>query len=445
VSAVLVALAALTLAAPTVSRAADPLQEEQWAVAPGTVFDLPGAWALTRGKGVVVAVLDSGTRLDHPDLAPNIWTNFGEVPNNGKDDDGNGYVDDVHGVDLTSRNRTTQNLGDGEGHGTHVAGTIAAAMNGRGVVGVAPEARIMTVKVLDASGSGSMGAVADGIRYAAANGARIINLSLGGPGPDTYMAAAVKAADAANALVICAAGNSGSNNDAHPIYPASLAAPNLIAVAATDPSQGRGIGDYSNYGKLTVPIAAPGSEVISTAKDGGYITMSGTSMASPHAAGVAALMAAVRPDASAADLRAMMLQAATRSSLPVGAGYLDAARSVLLAINGSSYTGGQPPSLRILLATHNRRGTVVQVGAVGATDAIARYRIALGGRTVASVSKRGLPFTVRIGKRGGSVRVQALDRAGKVLASAKRKVVGARRGKGNIKRGSHVGNQVHIL
>ena len=135
----------------------------------------------------------------------------------------------------------------------------------------------MTVKVLNADGSGSMGAVADGIRYAAANGARIINLSLGGPSPDPNLTAAVKAANAANVLVICAAGNSGSNNDQHPIYPASLAAPNLIAVAATDPSAGRSIGSYSNYGRLTVPIAAPGSSVLSTSKDGGYILMSGTS------------------------------------------------------------------------------------------------------------------------------------------------------------------------
>lgn len=303
----------------------------------------------------------------------------------------------------------------------------------------------MTVKVLDASGSGNMGAVADGIRYAAANGARIINLSLGGPGPDAYMSAAVKAADAANTLVICAAGNESNNNDKHPVYPASLAAPNVIAVAATDPSAGRAIGDYSNYGRLTVPIAAPGSSVISTSNDGGYLTMSGTSMASPHAAGVAALMAAVRPDATAGELRAMMLQAAARSPLPVGAGYLDAARSVLLAINGSSYKGGEPPSLRVLLATRNRRGTLVQVGAFGATDAIARYKVILGGRSVA-VKRRGAPFTVRIAtKRGASVKVQALDRRGKVLASAKRRVVGVRRGKGNVKRGGRVGNQVHIL
>jgi len=440
-SRVLAVVATLMLVA-SPARADPQPTADQWAASPDTVLDLPGAWALSQGAGVVVAVVDSGVRLSHPDLRPNLWTNPAEIPGNHKDDDGNGYVDDVHGVDLTGEHSLT----DDQGHGTHVAGTIAAARNGKGVVGVAYRAKLMTVRILDARGSGGTQALADGIRYAAANGARIINLSLGGPGPDAYMAAAVKAANAANALVVCAAGNEGSNNDKHPVYPASLAAPNVVAVAATDPSAGRSLGDYSNYGKLTVPIAAPGSSVISTSNDGGYLTMSGTSMASPHAAGVAALMAAVRPDATAGELRAMMLQAATRSSLPVGAGYLDAARSVLLAINSSSYKGGQAPSLRVLLATRNRRGTLVQAGVVGATDAIARFRIALGGRTVATFAKRGSPFTVRIGKRSGSsVRIQALDRAGKVLATAKRRVVGVRRGKGDIKRGGQVGGQVHIL
>ena len=290
-----------------------------------------------------------------------------------------------------------------------------------------------------------MGAVADGIRYAAANGARIINLSLGGPAREAFLVDAVKAAEAANVLMICAAGNESSNNDRRPVYPASLAASNVIAVAATNPSAGRSIGDFSNYGKLTVPIAAPGASVLSTSNDGGYETRSGTSMASPHAAGVAALMAAVRPDATAGELRAMMLQAASRSSLPVGAGYLDAARSVLQAINGASYKSGQAPLVRVLLATRGKRGTLVQVGVVGAVDAIARYKVQLGGRSV-GVSKRGTPFTVRIGSgRGASVKVLALDRRGKVLASAKRRVVGARRNKGDVKRGGKVGGgQVHL-
>jgi subtilisin family serine protease len=442
VSAVILVVATLTVAAP--ARAQDTRQGEQWAVAPGTVFDLPGAWELTRGAGVVVAVIDSGTKLDHPDLARNIWTNFGEVPGNGKDDDGNGYVDDVHGVDLTTRRRT-QNLSDGAGHGTHVAGTIAAAQNGRGVVGVAPDARIMTVKVLDASGSGNFGAVADGIYYAAANGARIINMSLGGDVRDKWLLAAVKAANAANVLVVCSAGNASDNIDKHPFYPASIALPNVISVAATTPNSGRRLGDFSNFGRLTVPIAAPGEAVLSTSRTGGYEYKTGTSMAAPHATGVAALMAAVRPDASAAELRAMMLQAATRSSLPVGAGYLDAVRSVLLAMSASSYHLGQKPLVQILLATRDRRGILAQMAALGATQAISRYRVTLAGRRVAGAKRRSSPFTLRIrSRRGGTLKVEALDRRGAVLSSATRRVRKVRTRKGNIKRGSHVGGEVWI-
>jgi subtilisin family serine protease len=437
-----VGVATLTGVAPALAQ--DARQREQWAVAPGTVFDLPGAWELTRGAGVVVAVIDSGTRLDHPDLAKNIWTNFGEVPGNGKDDDGNGYVDDVHGVDLTTR-RKTQNLTDGAGHGTHVAGTIAAARNGRGVVGVAPEARIMTVKVLDANGAGNMGAVADGIDYAAANGARIINLSLGGPFRDKWLSAAVKTANAANVLIIASAGNEGISIDRKPFYPASFPSPNIVAVAATAPNSGRQMPDFSNFGKLTVPIAAPGEEVLSTSKTGGYEYKSGTSMAAPHATGVAALMAAVRPDASAAELRAMMLQAASRSSLPVGSGYLDAARSVVQAMNGSSYDGSQRPAVRILLATRSRRGILAQIAGIGNVRAISRYKVTLAGRTVAGVKRRGSPFSVRIRtRRGGTLKVDALDRRGAVLASATRRVVAVRKKKGNPKRGRHVGGSVHI-
>ena len=217
--------------------AAEPLQDEQWAFAEGSVLDLPGAWGLTQGAGAVVAVVDSGTKLDHPDLAPNIWANFREVPGNGADDDGNGYVDDVYGIDLSSR-QVSQNLSDGHGHGTHVAGIIAAAANRRGVVGVAPRAKIMTVRVLDDTGAGTTGAVAEGIRYAAANGARVINASIQGDFPDPNMEAAIAAAGAANALVVVSAGNSARDIDAQPSYPAAIAAPNLVSVAATAPDAG---------------------------------------------------------------------------------------------------------------------------------------------------------------------------------------------------------------
>ena len=175
----------------------DPRSGEQWAIVAGSVLGLPPAWELSRGAGVVVAVVDSGAKLDHVDLAPNIWTNFDEVPGNRVDDDRNGYVDDVHGVDFTT-SRSGNDLSDGWGHGTHVAGIIAAAQNGRGVVGVAPQARLMILKVLNAKGAGTTNGVAEAVRYAAANGARVINLSLSGPKDDAGLRSAIAAAGAAN-------------------------------------------------------------------------------------------------------------------------------------------------------------------------------------------------------------------------------------------------------
>ena len=305
----------------------DPRISEQWAVAPRSVFNLQGAWSVTRGAGVTVAVIDTGARIEHPDLAPNVWVNFGEVPRNRADDDGNGYVDDVHGVDLTSTAKR-QDLTDGYGHGTHVAGTIAAAANGRGVVGVAPRARLMIVKVIPTKGAGRTSAVAEGIRYAVANGAQVINMSLGGTTRDNRVRDAILAAADANVVVVCSAGNDGINIDRKPAYPVSYAAPNLIGVAATRPDTGKALGDFSNFGPRTVAVAAPGADVLSTTSDGGYGLMSGTSMAAPHVAGVVALMRAVAPRLSAAEIRAVLLQNAARSSLPIGSGYVDARGAV---------------------------------------------------------------------------------------------------------------------
>ncbi|MDA0184474.1 S8 family serine peptidase, partial [Solirubrobacter phytolaccae] len=413
--AAVLALNASADAAPT-----DALQGEQWAVAPATVFDLPGAWALSEGAGVTVAVVDSGMRMDHPDLAPNAWTNFAEVPGNNVDDDNNGYVDDVHGVDLTST-RTGQDLHDGFGHGTHVAGTIAAAANNRGVVGVAYRAKLMTVKVLDDNGGGTTGGVAEGIRYAAANGARIINLSLEGDTDDPRMRAAIDAAAAANALIICSAGNSGLNVDTKPVYPVSIAAPNVVGVAATAPDDGRKLPDFSNYGKLTVPVAAPGVEVISTSKSGGYEYKSGTSMAAPHVAGVAALMAAVAPNLPAAELRALLLQHAERASLPVSAGYVDALGTVLAASEASSYDASQPPALRVLSATRSGRTTQAQLAVLGAATAVKRVVVKVDGRRAASLRGGRTVLNVRVrGRAGRRLVVEAFAADGRRLSRAAR-------------------------
>lgn len=434
----------LGLTAPASGAPTDALQREQWAVAPATVFDLPGAWALSEGAGVVVAVVDSGMKMDHPDLAPNAWTNFAEVPGNGVDDDSNGYVDDVHGVDLTST-RTGQDLHDGFGHGTHVAGTIAAAANGRGVVGVAYRAKLMTVKVLDDQGGGTTGGVAEGIQYAAANGARIINLSLEGSVDDQRVRAAIEAAAAANVLVICSAGNSGQDLDRQPVYPVSIAAPNVVGVAATEPADGRDLPGFSNYGKLTVPVAAPGVEVISTSRTGGYEYKSGTSMAAPHVAGVAALMAAVAPNLPAAELRALLLQHAQRAALPVSAGYVDALGAVLATSEATSHALGQPPSLRVLSATRSGRTTQVQLAVLGATTVVRRVTVKLDGRRVASLRGGRSVLNVRMrGRAGRRVTIEAFAADGRRLARAASRVRTVRAGKRNVGSGGGVGGSVWV-
>jgi subtilisin family serine protease len=417
--------------------ASDPLQGEQWAVSEGSVLDLPGAWALTRGAGVTVAVVDSGIKLDHPDLAPNIWTNFSEIPGNGVDDDGNGYVDDVYGVDLTTTS-ASQDLNDGHGHGTHVAGIIGAAANGRGVVGVAPQVKLMAVKVLDNAGAGTTGAVAEGIRYAAANGARIINASIQGDEPDSRLNDAVAAAAAANALVVVAAGNSSRNIDSRPSYPASIPAPNLIAVSATAPADGRGLDTYSNYGRITVGLAAPGGAILSTTNDGGYGEKSGTSMAAPMVSGVAALMASVNPNISAVDLRALLLQHAKRTQIPVAAGYVDALDSVL-ATSGS--VGGnvtQAPRIKILRAAGEPRRTQLQVSVSGSRQAIRSYRVRLDGKKVAGLAARRATFTVTIRRKARRAQIDALNASGKRLVTAKKAVTRLKAGKRGVKTGRGV-------
>jgi subtilisin family serine protease len=416
---------------------ADPRQGEQWAFDAASVLDLPRAWQLSRGRGVTVAIVDTGARLEHPDLAPNIWTNFDEVPGNGVDDDHNGYVDDVHGVDLTTR-ATAQDLADGNGHGTHVAGIVAAAANGKGVVGVAPQAKLMIVKVLDASGVGRSGAIAEGIRYAAANGARVINLSLGGDGADQALDDAIRDAGAAGALVVASAGNNGRDIDQKPSYPASIAAPNLITVASTDPQGGRDLSEFSNYGALDVQVAAPGGQILSATKDGGWAVMSGTSMAAPMVTGVAALAASVNPKLGAPDLRALLMQNAVRTKVQVTAGYVDALHTVLAASAGAGYDTTQPPQLKILSATVKGGRTHVQAAVLGSTTSIRRYRVALGGKVV-ELAARPSPFDVKVAGKGKRVRVTALNRGGRAVTGAQRAVTRLRKGKGDVGRGSPVG------
>jgi subtilisin family serine protease len=230
---------------------------------PDADIDAPEAWDSTTGsRDVVVAVIDSGIAYNHPDLAANIWRNPGESgggkDSNGIDDDGNGFVDDWRGWDFVSDDNAPRDL---LGHGTHVAGTIGAVGNdGIGTTGVNWQVSLMPVRVLNAQGSGTSADVGAAINYAAANGADVINVSLGGEGFSAAVGSAIAAA--ASSLVAVAAGNDATNNDTSASYPCNYASANIVCVGATD--QADGLAGYSNHGVVNVDLAAPGSLVLST-------------------------------------------------------------------------------------------------------------------------------------------------------------------------------------
>ncbi len=230
-------------------------------------IDAPEAWNITTGSNnVVIAVVDTGVDYNHPDLSSNIWTNMGETScSDGIDNDGNGYIDDCHGWDFVGNDNDPM---DYDGHGTHVAGTIAAVGNNSlGTAGVMWKAQIMPVRFLGVSGSGTTADAISAILYANAKGAHIINNSWGGGG---YSQALKDAVDASNAVVVCAAGNAGTNNDSTPFYPASYTSSNIIAVAATDHNDN--LATFSNYGATSVDVGAPGVNIYSTIPNLSYGT-----------------------------------------------------------------------------------------------------------------------------------------------------------------------------
>lgn len=241
------------------------------------------------GKGVTVAVLDSGVDVTHTDLNDNIWVNRDEIPGNGIDDDGNGYIDDRRGWDFVSNDSKPT---DPNGHGTHVAGTIAAERNDIGVTGIAPDADIMPIRVLDENGDGSIHDIAAGIYYAIENGADVINLSLGGNSPTVVVESAIRTAFDKGVVVVMASGN---ESDTVPAFPAQYADQWGIAVGATDRNDNSAW--FSNQAGSTPLdyVVAPGVSVRSTLPEDRYGFLSGTSMAAPHVSGIVALMLEANP------------------------------------------------------------------------------------------------------------------------------------------------------
>jgi hypothetical protein len=320
-------------------------------------IDAQDAWDVTRGNSIVVAVVDTGIDYTHPDLAANVWTNPGEVPDNGVDDDLNGYVDDVHGWNFADGNADPI---DDYFHGTHVAGTIAAVGdNTTGVIGVAFESRVMAVRALGTSGYGTISDAVRAIQYAVDNGADVINASWGLSSFSQTLADAVAGAHAAGVVFVAAAGN--SSEDVGGFFPASL--PHAIAVSAVTEQGARA--DFSNFG-VQLDVAAPGggdgpppdaavfpafsilsvkSSAISpaihldpvlTLVQGGaeYLRLAGTSMATPHVAGVAALVLAANPTFGVEQVRQVLRSTAddlgpAGFDTDTGAGRVNAARAVV--------------------------------------------------------------------------------------------------------------------
>lgn len=282
------------------------------------------AWAKGRtgSSSIVIGIIDEGIQVDHPDLAANIWVNPFD-PVDGRDNDGNGYIDDTHGWDFANNDRTVYDggtRGSLDSHGTHVAGTIGAVANTTGVVGVAWNVKMISGKFLGRNG----GTTANAIRAVdymtdlkLRHGLDLVatNNSWGGGGFSQALVDAIERANQANILFIAAAGNSAVNTDTSPSYPAAYANSNIISVASITSTGG--LSSFSNFGATTVDIGAPGSSINSTLPYNRYGAYSGTSMASPHVAGAAALRAA-HSTSRGAQLKADILNAAVPTASLAG-------------------------------------------------------------------------------------------------------------------------------
>ena len=288
------------------------LSENNWGV---DAINAPEVWAQNiTGNGIVVAVVDTGVDYYHPDLDSNIWQNPGEIAENGIDDDRNGFIDDIRGWDFLYNDNYPMDL-DLYGHGTHIAGSIAAERNDFGITGVAYNAKIMPVRVLNTFGEGELDNVAAGIRYAADNGANVINLSIGNEFyPSNLVNAAIEYANNKGSVVVIAAGNSGFSQ---PDYPARNADRWGIAVGSID-INGR-MADTSNRAGSTPLdyLVAPGVDIYSTTPYNNYESERGTSMAAPHVAGVAALVLSTNPNLTPAQVEYILTTTANRNGVTV--------------------------------------------------------------------------------------------------------------------------------
>jgi subtilisin family serine protease len=428
----------------------DPLFPQLWAmentgqiIRPPGVFPTAGvpdadmdaaeAWDLA-GGGVVVAVVDSGMDGAHPDLAPNAWRNPGESgagrESNGADDDGNGLVDDWRGWDFVDNDF---NPADPNGHGTHVAGTIGARRgNALGVAGVADGSPLMPLRVFDAGGAGTVADAISAYAYAAAKGAKVVNLSFGSGIPSRPEQDTIAALP--GMLFVAAAGNGGfdgigDNNDVAPEFPCAYPVPNLVCVAASDSRDG--LADFSNFGSRTVDLSAPGVGILSTFPGVAYEWADGTSMAAPHVSGAAALLWSVTPGAPASSIGSALLAGAdprpALSGRTVTGGRLNVLTSLRMLLDAVRAAQAAPPpppapapavrdlvppQLSVRVARRNRLGRLLRRGLAVrlrcSETCSVRVRLRVGGRVVAVARPRSI---LAGGRRRVVVRIRAGNRA----------------------------------
>ncbi len=295
-------------------------------------IDAPEAWVRTTDSSVVIGVIDTGVDYNHPDLRNQMWKNLGEIAGNSIDDDHNGYIDDVYGYDFVNNDGDPF---DDNSHGTHVSGTIAAqANNNIGITGVNWNAKIMALKWLDSNNRGYISNAIRAINYATQMGVKITNNSWTADHSSQVLYDAINAAGQKGSLFVAAAGNDyGNNNDVNPKYPASYNLDNIISVAATDRNDN--LATFSNIGAQSVDIGAPGVDILSSVPGGGYDSYQGTSMATPHVAGVVSLLMSKFPSETAAQIKNRLL----------------AGVDPISALSGVTVTGGRLNAFKALNQT----------------------------------------------------------------------------------------------
>ena len=330
----------------------DPLFNQQWGLKntgqvinglggdssglKGASIKITKAWRISRGKKkIVVAFIDSGIDFTHPDLQKNIWVNKGEIPGNGEDDDGNGYIDDINGWDFVNNDNIPDDEIEFFPHGTNGAGIIAATTNNNeGIAGINWNVSLIVLKI-----SPSLAEAVQAIEYAVKNGARIINASFGENISSDSMKDAISAAGEKGILFVAAADDSSYDNDTIPFYPASYELPNILSVTATNKNDE--LADFASFGKNSIDIAAPGDDIITTSSPGltgeSYQYVQGTSFATNFVTGVAALALAEKPFIKIAKLKKIILLNTDK----------------LESLKDRTVTGGRLNAFKVLKAINN--------------------------------------------------------------------------------------------